>query len=79
MYDDKPYQDFFFTKLFRNLSIASCGYFRLNEKYNSGDYRDLNYGLATFCVLGFGTKKKLWRSVGIHNETIFIPRVQASM
>jgi TPR repeat protein len=63
MYDDKLYEDFFYTKLFRNLSIASCAYFRLNEEYDSNDYRDLNYRLATFCALGCGTKKnseKAW-------------------
>jgi TPR repeat protein len=63
MYDDKLYEDFFYTKLFRSLSIASCGYFRLNEEYSGEDYRDLNYRLATFCALGCGTKKnseKAW-------------------
>jgi TPR repeat protein len=63
MYDDKLYEDFFYTKLFRNLSIASCGYFRLNEDYSLSDYFDLNYRLATFCALGCGTKKnseKAW-------------------
>jgi TPR repeat protein len=57
MYDDKPYEDFFFTKLFRNIYIASCGHFRLNEDYNYDDYRDLNNRLATFYAIGCGTKK----------------------
>jgi TPR repeat protein len=63
MYDHKSYEDFFFTKLFRNLSIASYNYFRLNEDYNLSDYRDLNHRLAIFCALGCGTKKnsgKAW-------------------
>jgi TPR repeat protein len=30
MYEHKPYEDYFFEKLVQNLSIASCGYFRLN-------------------------------------------------
>jgi TPR repeat protein len=57
IYDDKPYEDFFFTKLFRNLSIASCGHFRLNDEYNHTEYYDLNMRLATFCALGYGTEK----------------------
>jgi TPR repeat protein len=57
MYNDKPFESFFFTKLFRNLSIASCGYFRLNEEYSSDDYCGLNHRLATFCAVGCGTKK----------------------
>jgi TPR repeat protein len=63
MYDDKPYQDFFFTKLFKNLSVASCGHFRLNEDYSYHDYRGLNHRLATFCAVGCGTEKnsgKAW-------------------
>jgi TPR repeat protein len=59
MYDDKPYQDLFFTKLFKNLSVASCGHFRLNKDYSFSDYLELNYRLATFCALGCGTKKNL--------------------
>jgi TPR repeat protein len=59
MYDDKLYEDFFYTKLFRNLSIASCGYFRLNEDYSFRDYRDLNYRLATFYAVGCGTEKNV--------------------
>jgi TPR repeat protein len=63
MYDDKPYEDFFYTKLFRNIHIASHGYFRLNEDHRRHDYIELNYRLATFCALGLGTKKnsgKAW-------------------
>jgi TPR repeat protein len=66
MYDDKLYEDFFYTKLFRNLSIASCGNFRLNEEYSDEDYLDLNYRLATFCAVGCGTKKnsgKAWEYI----------------
>jgi TPR repeat protein len=62
MYSDRPYQDFFFTKLFRNILIASCDHFRLNEKYSSDDYRGLNYRLATFCALGRGTEKNVGKA-----------------
>jgi TPR repeat protein len=57
LYDDAPYEDFFFTKLFRNISIASCSYFRLNEEYSFDYYGDMNFRLAAFCVLGCGTEK----------------------
>jgi TPR repeat protein len=57
MYDDKLYEDFFYTKLFRNIYIASCGHFRLNEDYSYFDYCDLNYRLAILCALGRGTEK----------------------
>jgi TPR repeat protein len=59
MYDDKPYEDYFYTKLFRNLSIASRAHFCLNDKDDYDGYRDLNYRVATLCVLGYGTKKNL--------------------
>ncbi|KAI8888324.1 HCP-like protein [Backusella circina FSU 941] len=55
----KPYEDFFFKKLFRNLRVASCGYFRLNENYEYGVYSGVNYRLGSLYAFGQGTDKNL--------------------
>jgi TPR repeat protein len=64
MYKDQPYQDFLFKKLFRNISIASLGQFRLTDNYHGVNYRDLNNRLGIFYALGYGTDKdamKAWK------------------
>jgi TPR repeat protein len=59
IYENRPYEDFFFKKLFKNLSIASHGQFLLTDDYLEHDYRNLNNRLGAFCALGFPFKKNL--------------------
>jgi TPR repeat protein len=59
LYKDVPYEQFFIKRLFRNLSIASCAYFRLNDNYIKKEYFDLNNRLGVLCALGYGTRKDL--------------------
>jgi TPR repeat protein len=59
MYQDKPYERFFYEKLFRILSVAEHGYFRLNKSYNIGDFGSINNRMGNLYVFGYGVKKDL--------------------
>jgi hypothetical protein len=68
MYKDKPYEDFFFffKKLFRNLSIASCGNLNLTANYTDEDYSGVNSRLGSLYLFGQGTVKdlkKAWKYI----------------
>jgi TPR repeat protein len=67
MYKDKPYEDFFFfKKLFRNLSIASCGDFNLTANYTDEDYSGVSSRLGSLYFFGQGTTKdpkKVWEYI----------------
>jgi TPR repeat protein len=55
MYEHKPYEDYFFEKLVHNLSIASCGNFRLNNDYRYSDYEEINSRLGALYAFRLGT------------------------
>jgi TPR repeat protein len=69
MYEDKPYEDFFFKKLFRNLSIASCGDFNLTTAYSDKDYFGINSRLGSLYFFGQGTIKDMKKAWGYITKT----------
>jgi TPR repeat protein len=59
IYQDKPYEKFFYKKLLKILSIAKYGYFRLNDRYNINDFGGINNRIASLYAFGCGIKKDL--------------------
>jgi TPR repeat protein len=52
MYEHELYEDYFFKRLLQNLSVASCGHFRLSNTYLYSDYRDVNSRIGAIYFFG---------------------------
>jgi TPR repeat protein len=61
MYEHKPYEDYFYERLLRNLLVASCGHFRLKDSYPSDVFCDVNNRIGALYFFGQGTDKDLGR------------------
>jgi TPR repeat protein len=59
IYQDEPYEKFFYKKLLKTLSIAKHGYFSLNDRYNINDFGGINNRIASLYAFGCGIKKDL--------------------